>query len=148
MIPVAFSAERGNRIVRLDSGFTDAGSSLTFSLESAPLAPAGVEGDCLFDRLRLVLTWSAGATLTVTPLLDGVVISESAHQIVLPPFANRQSEAFELILRRKGSSVHTYGLRGTWFAVRLEGTVSSVGDMIVDPSTLEYEVLTPTQEQS
>ena len=148
MIPVAFAAERGGRVARLDSGYTDAGEPLELLLECAPVAPAGAGGDCLFDRLRVVFTWSAEVSLTVTPVLDGVAIEESAHQIDLTASTDRQSQVFELILRRKEASVHTYGLRGTWFAVRIAGTVLSMGDMIIDPLTLEYEILSPTQEQS
>lgn len=152
MIPLPYAAEAGgNRIVQLDTGHQDAGEPLEFVVESAAVAPAGVSGDCAFDRLRIVLTWSAACSLTVTPVLDGVELVESAHGIVLAAGATpaaRQSKSYELVLRRVSASGSTYALRGTWLAVRIEGTVESAGDVILDPSVLEYEVLTPTQERA
>lgn len=147
MIPVAFAAEAGNRIVQLDTGYQDAGEAVPILLESAAVAPGGITGDCAFDRVRLTLTWSAAATLTVTPILDGVALAASAHTLTLAASAARQSEVFELVFRRAATSGSTYALRGTWLAVRIEGERSTAGDLIVDPAVLEYEVLSPTQEQ-
>lgn len=146
MIPVPFAAEHGNRIVRLDSGHQDAGAPVPFLIESAAVAPAGAEGDCAFDRLRLVLTWTAAAAVTVTPILDGAPLPASAHTVELQSATERRSRVYELVLRRRSVSGHSYALRGTWLAVRIEGTAGD-GDLIVDPSVIEFEVLTPTQQR-
>lgn len=145
MIPVAYAAA-GNRIVRLDCGHQDAGEPINFSIESAAVAPAGVDGDCAFDRLRQVLTGTAAATITITPLIDGVPVPEAAHTIQLEATEDRASRVFELILRRHAASGSTYGLRKTWFAIRIEGTAVP-GDLIIDPASLEVEVLTPTHRR-
>lgn len=150
MIPHAFAAEaNGGRILRLDAGHEDAGAPVAFRATSAAVAPAGVEGDCLFDRLRLVVTWSADATLTVTPLLDGRPVHEAMHMIVLERAGAgvQSSQAYELVFRRSSASGRVYGLRGTWFALRIEGTQDSEGEVFIEPSSLTYEVYTPTQER-
>lgn len=146
MIPVAFAAERGNRIVRLDAGHEDAGSDIDFMVETAAVAPAGVSGSCAFDRVRLVVTWSAEVTLTITPVLDGVELDES-HVLALDAGSERQTKVYELVLRRVSSRGSTYDVRGTWLALRIEGTVASDGDVIVEPAVLEFDVLTPNQNR-
>lgn len=147
MIPVAYTAEAGNRILRVGVGHEDAGVPLAFRVLTAAVAPAGASGDCAFDRIRLAVTWSADAVVTVTPVLDGEPIAES-HVLTLPAGEQRRSKVYELVLRRVSPRGSTYAVRGTWLALLIEGVVESAGDVIFDPATLEYEVLTPTQERT
>lgn len=145
MIPAAFAGEVGNRIIRLDSGHQDLGGAVDFEVETGAVAPAGVDGDCGFEGVRLVFTWelAAAVTITVTPILDGAAIATAAQTIELPVSAERTSEPFELIFRRKTAGGYRFQCQGTWFAVRLEGTKAD-GEIFVDPAVLLYEVLTPS----
>lgn len=147
MIPQAFAAERGNRIVRLDSGHDDAGAPIAFEVESAAVAPAGVGGDCDFDRVRLVVTSSAPATLSITPVLDGEALDGSRHTITLPAAPREQTRVYELVLRRVSSSGRTYGVRGTWLSLRIAGTLSGGGRISIEPAQVDFDVLSPTQER-
>lgn len=143
MIPRAFAAGDGDTILRLDTGHEDAGEPIAFRVETAAIAPAGVEGDCAFDRVRLTITWTAPVTLTVTPILDGTPITESTHTIALASSASRVSKVFELVLRRVSARNIAYALRGTWLSLRIQGTAAA-GDLIIDPAMVEFEVLSPT----
>lgn len=145
MIPVAYTAEAGPRLLRVGAGHEDLGEPVEFHVESAAVAPAGVSGDCDFDRVRLVVTWSGSATLIVTSVLDGEPLKET-HVLALPHAERRRSEPYELVLRRASTAGSSYSVRGTWFALRIEG--HAAGPLFVEPSTLEYEVLTPTQGRS
>jgi hypothetical protein len=71
-------------------------------------------------------------------------VPEAAHTIRLEASDDRVSRVFELILRHRAASGSTHALRKTWFALRIEG-VAAPGDLIIDPASLEVEVLTPTQ---
>lgn len=145
MIPAAFAGETGNRIIRLDSGHQDLGGVLDFELETGAVAPAGVNGDCGFEGVRLVFTWklAAAVTITVTPILDGEAIVAAAQTVDLPVSASERSEPFELIFRRKSAGGYRFQCQGTWFALRIEGTKAD-GEIFVDPAVLLYEVLTPS----
>lgn len=146
MIPRSFAVEAGPRILQLDTGHQDAGADIDLRVTTGAVAPAGPSGDCAFDRVRLSLTWTAAVTLTITPILDGEDLDET-HILALDAQAARASKVYELVLRRVSTSGRSYGVRGTWLALRIEGTMAD-GDLFIDPAVLEYEVLTPSQTRS
>jgi hypothetical protein len=144
VIPRAFLGERdGPGIYELDRGHSDDGAAIEVRAESRPLGPAGPDGDCSFDRLYLMVTWSMAATLRVTPLLDEEPLPW--FDLELTGGAARKTAIFEreLAMEKDG---YMAALRGTWFAVRIE-TVGSLGagDLILDGAQLDFTILEPSK---
>lgn len=126
-LPSAFAGSASDGSVwLLNSGNDDAGLDIPVRVQSNPVAPAGANADCTFDRLFVTLTWSIGVTLRVTPIVDGDKLEDAQFDIVLdrPYGIRRQSQVFEKILRLtaiiNGEPAFKYVPRGTWFAVLIE----------------------------
>lgn len=154
MRPRAFigSAEDG-AIYAMDEGSADGASAYNARGQTNPIAPSGADMDSSFDRVYVTLTWSMDATVRCTPIVDGTLVTAAQFDITLTgsPLGERQSRVFERALfkpfMQDGVEQYREGLRGTWFALRLE-TVGGVadGELIFDEVTLEYTPGSPTKE--
>lgn len=117
--------------------------------ETDAVAPAGVGGECTFDKVTLTFTHSMAVTLRITPILDGEPLTSEARNVTLPAWPARKSTAIEFVLSRgfmeNGVEVLRYALRGCWFAVRIDSGPLGAGDLLIEPGTLEYTVVTESR---
>lgn len=115
---------------------------------SDPVAPAGLHGECIFPAFWLTVTHTMAVTLRVTPYVDGVALE--TRDIALTTKATLTTETFEL-----GLTVPLGGSRsaprGARFAAKVETLVGgapsiATGDLRLDQSLLEYEVVRETRQ--
>jgi hypothetical protein len=62
----------GARILRYGVGFSQVGDSYQLDVQTWPLRPAGDVGDVVFRTIDVLLRHTAGYSVDVTPIVDGV----------------------------------------------------------------------------
>jgi len=144
MSAILFLGEQGgNRLLRADDGYQDAGSAVPVRLETVPVAPAGPGGEAIFTALYVVLTATMAASVQVTPIVDGVELA--TQTITLSAQASRKTTHHELglsvALLEGATEVARFAARGTWFQARISVSALAAGDLIVDGLALEHEVV-------
>ena len=135
-------------LFRFGSDATDAGTDIDFRLEPNPTAPAGVGGECLFRNIWIVITYNSVFDLTLTPILDGQLLTNEAVSWTVTATRDEPvTEKFEIGLARShphyAAPASRYGQRGGWFSFRLEGTDVGLvcGVVELEGAEIEYEVL-------
>ena len=142
-------------------GQGDGGSSVHLLAESRPVAPAGPDLDCEFDRLFLTLSWKGpwvqAQLVSVTPIVDDFALSDAAFSIDLSREPGTSlahgwsTKVWEQVLRRQtqvdGMPPFRYVCRGTWFAVRIECDVPPTARLSLDSVALEFGPLQPTTKE-
>lgn len=113
-------------------------------LVSRELIPAGVGGECLFQKLYVTTTFTTQAEMQVTPILDGKVLTEETRIIsLIPGGGGRTVDRFEVDLSRNYESATAerfrYGMRGTYFQVKIcVVDISGTGRVEIDGVSLKY----------
>lgn len=131
-------------------GAEDGAAPYVARLEYDPIAPAGVGGDALFTRAVVVLTNTAGATVRVTPILDGEALTDEAVDLVLAARERPRTARYEIMLTRPlddagGIEQGRAALRGTWLSMRLETVgMLSCGILIFESTEVEWAPLRET----
>lgn len=137
------------RLFELHSGHSDLGQPYKMLMRTNPLAPAGADMDCAFDRIYITLGWNTTATVKVTVIVDGMVVASSLQsatfQVTRPVSGQVKRQVFRHVLRQQVRR-YTQGLRGTWFSVQLEADVGMAGDLFVEQIDLDFQPLGPTKE--
>lgn len=153
-----FGQAGGPRIIQSRRGATDLGQPYALYAKSRVLAPAGVDGEALFCALYLTITWTATASLRVTPIVDGVPYdgvrqTDERKTFTLASRADRKTETFVLPLTRKLKDARDptvtaakFYLRGGRFQALIESLGAlTEGDVILEACTLETEPMTDTK---
>ena len=148
--PRAFTGSAaGGDIYELHSGHSDLGRSYPVLIRTNPLAPAGADMDCAFDRLYITLSWNTTATIRVSVIVDGEPVASTlqaaSFTVARPASGNIVRKVFRHVLRQQVRG-YTQGLRGTWFSVELSADVGNAGDLFVEQFDLEFQPLGPTKE--
>lgn len=143
MIPHAFLGT-ANGLVLLDEGQLDDDETIDFRAQTSPVAPAGANLDCTFDRVFLTVTHAANGRVRLTPVVDGDDISEAAFSIALRrPASGYATATVQRVLRKRsvvpGRPTIAHVPRGTWFAVRIENDGVLKGDLVIDQLALEWK---------
>lgn len=139
-------ALESSAVLAAGEGITDAGTAYKVLAVAGPIAPAGAGGECSFTMLRLVVTHTMGVTLLVTPIVDGVELTDAQVSVTLPTSTARTTTIREVGLRRtrsteSGMVIGRFALRGTWFQVRIEAQAVAAGELLIEPPEVEYEVV-------
>ena len=137
---------RNGRILLVGETHQDAGQPVDIRATTNPLAPAGANRDCSFDRVYVTITRSAQVHLRCTPIIDFEHITGGMFDIELPRPPLRRSTVTERVLRRLSPfGPYLEGLRGRWFQLEIE-SVGGIfeGELILDQVDLEWEALSPT----
>lgn len=146
MNPRAFLGVGGS-LYKSDDGYQDGATAIDILAESQELFVAGVGGEAMFNAVYLAVRHDMTCTLRLTPILDGTELAPI--DVALTSSGSRVLHVFEIALaasyERGGSQVFTTGLRGEWFALRIEtfGGIAA-GDLIIERAEIDVEGL---QEQ-
>jgi hypothetical protein len=136
----------------------DDGQPVPGCLVTRELMPAGAGGECLFQKLYVVVTATTQGTLQVTPILDGKYLSEERRYIqlldfdpddpdALPPSGQAQTKRYEIDLTRGygNPELWRYGYRGTYWQVEVCATdYSGQGRIEIDGVFVRYTVVRET----
>lgn len=148
----------GPRIIQGRKGALDLTTAFGLYAKSRVLAPAGVDGEALFCNLYLTLTWTAGATLRVTPIVDGIPYdgvdaTDERKTLTLTARAKRKTQTFVIPLTRRlvdprdsAVTATRFYLRGGRFQVLMESVgILGEGDLILEAAVVEAEPMTDTK---
>jgi hypothetical protein len=119
------------------------------------LIPAGVGGECLFQKLYVTLSATTVGTLRVTPILDGNYLEEERRYIQIGDFdpdsgqlptQSKTPRRYEIDLTRGyGSEEFRYGYRGTYWQVEICATdYTGQGRIEIDGVAMRYTVVRET----
>ncbi len=142
------SDDDGGRLLRVGTGRTDDGAPIVGRIQPRPLAVA-IGREASWGPLWLVVRHSMACRLTVTPILDGVVLDDLAvtHELAAPPAAMPVDVPLKVYLSRPDHPDEPWSrqaLRGVWFAPRVEiealedGEVLAVGGFEIDVRPLGW----------
>lgn len=143
--PVFFGDTAG-RILRLNRGHQELGTPIQGFLRPNVIAPAGIGATCLFRNVYVALEATTGGTMTVTPVLDGEVLTAEAISFVVPAPADGTrgfyrievplSRAYEISAVEQSRA----GLMGTWFTVEVDVQDNfGCGRIVVAGIEVEYD---------
>lgn len=135
----------------------DGGVAFGLRAESNILCPAGLGGECIFAWAYVTVTANAGATLRVTPVIDGStampVVPNGSLVLVTPTFVvpqltgERVTTTFPVpmtvrLLNGSGVEQSRWYCRGAQAQVRVESVGAiGAGDVILDGVEFEYAVV-------
>jgi hypothetical protein len=156
-----FGQAGGPRIIKSRTGATDLDTAYAIYAKSRVLAPAGVDGEALFTALYLTLSWTATASLLITPIVDGIPYdgvdaTDERKPLTLTSRATRKTQTFVLPLVRRLTdprdstvTVARFYLRGGRFQVLIESVGALTdGDVILEACAVEAEPMTDTKDAS
>lgn len=107
-------------LVRLNKGPTEISDVVQAFLRPNVIAPNGIGSRCIFEEVYVAVQTVTGGIMTVTPVIDGEVLSASAVTFAIPATgSDRTPHRFKVPLVQAGS-FNTYGILGTWFTVEIE----------------------------
>lgn len=88
MTPLFIGESSGARVIRVGTGTTDVTSAGTtgviFDILTHDLYPAGAAGSSVFRGIDVHVRHSVGASIGVTPIVDGEELSEQTFAFVTP----------------------------------------------------------------
>ena len=152
MIGNLFLGEAGGaRLLEANQGSHDDGVKVLARLETTPAGP-GVGGEAIFTALYLGVTWTAEATIDVTPIISGAnddgtpfEVELEVQQVTLPanavPLSMTRLLGLSVPLVVDGVERLRQAPRATWFRARLEALVHDEGDLIFEGIGVEMEVV-------
>ncbi len=143
-VPRLFLGESGgNRLLKADDGFQDAGVNISIRAETVPVAPAGAGGEAIFTSVYLVLTATMAVTVQITPIVDEVPLETQDIVLSAQTERKRTHHEFGLSIPYIHNSVERarFAPRGTWFQVRIVVPAIAAGDLIIEGVALEYEIV-------
>lgn len=153
------AAAPGAILLALADAVDDDGTGYAARAESVWITPDGAGGEAVFYAAFVSVTWTRGATLTLTPVVesrsaDAVPFGSLAvltPTITLPEQAGeRRTEVFELPLMQAWTVGATERarlyLRGTRLKLRIDVAENvSEGDLIINGVEVEVEVQRETR---
>jgi len=86
----------GPNLYQLDSTFLDGEARYGVKAQSTPVAPAGQSADTILYGAYLSVTLSMGITLKITPVVDGVVLTQAARTVRLDSSTEERLERVEV----------------------------------------------------
>ena len=124
-------------LLKAGIGTTDDGAVAQARVVTNPVAPQGIGGECVFNRIPITVTrWNAAdMDLFVTPIIDGhEMASVTVHYkaTTAPVTEVTEVQITEYYTREDGIEQFRYRPRGAWLAVKIE-----TGDGLQDWLTIE-----------
>lgn len=149
--PLLVGRAEGGLAVWDGSGASDAGAPVLGRAQTAPVAPAGIGGECIFTNLYPTFRRSNRnpVTVTLTPIVDNV--ERSPLSITLPGVDRRVTETYEIGLHvplaHGGTEFAAQALRGCWWALRVDvSTGVPIGHFQLEGVELEVELVTESED--
>ena len=146
-VPQLFFGARDAAVMyRAEEDADDNGAAFPVRLRPRPIAPAGVGGECVFTRLFVTLTHTAGGNVRVIPIVDGREVPGSGLVIELSELEQPETRVEEIVLFEPllvgGMEYSRQHLRGTFFTVEIatEGPLTD-GLLSFDGLEIEYAVV-------
>jgi hypothetical protein len=141
--------DTGQWIRLFQASHQDDTSPVPGCLITRELMPAGVNGECLFQKLYVTVTTTTTGILTVTPILDGDYLLEEQRVVALAaePGELRSTQRYEVDLTRGFGDPERwrYGYRGSYFQVEICATdYSGQGRIEIDGVAVRLTVVRET----
>lgn len=146
-----YFAGNGSGLYKGNDGTNDAGTDILVRFQTNEVAPAGAGGECLFEYVELAITRfnAVDWTFTVTPIVDGVELEP--EDVTLAGVANPVTEMVEVSFSQPymvgGVERSRYTPRGAWCSMLITATAAPDRDVIFDGASLEYEIVTESEEE-
>lgn len=154
-----YGQSNGRKVFLGDAGFTDDGVAYSLVGYSRVVSPAGSDGQAVFRSYLLTVVHTAGTTLRVTPIIDGVAqdgtngTTDERVPITLVAQVSRKTETFVVPLFRRmldtvdpTTTLGRFYMRGARFQVKVESTAALTdGELFFDDGTLEFEPVLDTR---
>lgn len=108
------------------------------------VAPAGAGGECVFHNLYVAVTAHTFGVITVTPIVDGRVLTAEARDCIVGSSGERIRERFEIPFSdptRDGSAEERArrGVRGRWVSCLIDfRDIFACGPLVIDGVEVEY----------
>jgi hypothetical protein len=139
---------------------TDDGVDIGFTVETNAVAPAGLGGECAFVNAYVTITAAAGATLTLTPIVDDTepadtttpnsgtlaptpvtfTVEQQTGSAPLPLVTRTVQVPLLQSLSRSGSAVARWYPRGARCGIRLASVGAiGTGSFRIDGIELEWQ---------
>lgn len=123
--------DQGSIYSQSQSNLHDAGTPVTLQALTATWAPVGWTGDGLFRTVAVMVSANVGASVRVTPILNGVVLDGVSGEdcridfTLAAPVAGQRVEMRSILGLSRSVSVGLadpvkVGLRGTWLQFLVE----------------------------
>jgi hypothetical protein len=137
------------RWIRLfQASHRDDGLGVSGCLVTRELMPAGVNGECLFQKLYVTITTTTRASVWVTPILDGDYLEEERRVISLNHAqGGRETQRHEIDLTRGYGDPEKwrYGYRGSYWQVEIcAQDQEGVGRIEIDGVAVRFTVVRET----
>lgn len=148
-----FGVSQGNHLEEFGEIHTEEGVPVEGTIQPNPVAPAGPDGECIFRNLYLDLSYGTDVEITVTPILDGVEVSDLTRTVTLTADSNAEKrtrheipllppepDATGELLRR--------ALRGTWlsYLLKVKDTAGKGPPVFIEGAALEGQVVRESAE--
>jgi hypothetical protein len=132
-------------LLKAGSGVTDDGAVVEARVVSNPVAPAGIGGECVFNRISLTVTrWNAAIMeLLVTPIIDGnemAPVTINYKATTNPVTEITEVQVSELYVSDDGIEQFRYRPRGAWLAVKIETGDGLQEWLSIEGVDLDYDV--------
>lgn len=108
------------------------------------VAPAGAGGECVFHNLYVAVTAHTFGVITVTPIVDGRVLTNEARDCIVGSSGERIRERFEIPFSDPTRDVATAerarrGVRGRWVSCLIDfRDLFACGPLVIDGVEVEY----------
>lgn len=129
----------GPNLYQLDSSFLDGAVRYGVLAQSTPVAPAGQSADTILYGAYLSVTLSMGVTLRITPVVDGVVLTQAARVVRLDSSTEERLERIEVGFAVPYTDendptfvLFNYAPRGIYVGIQVETLVNAPVNMALN----------------
>lgn len=134
----------GNDLYQAATGFQDDGVAYQLRGRSDRVAPAGIDGECIFPSVFLAIEHTMAVDLVVVPYLDDVALDPITFSLTAK--TERTLERFEIGLSvtiEDGLGVDRGKCypRGTWFELEVYDDGLATGWVSIEEARIEFEVV-------
>lgn len=142
-----FGQGGGNNLYGAGQGFTDDGVAYVVRARSDRVAPAGIDGECIFPAVHLAISHTMAVDLLVVPVLDDVELDSIT--LSLSAKTARTLERFEVglsvpVLDGLGTERGRASPSGAWFQLLVYDDGLAAGDLIFEQTEIEFEAVEST----
>jgi hypothetical protein len=136
-----------NNIYEAGQGFADDGVAYQVRARSDRVAPAGIDGECIFPAVYFAISHTMAVDLTIVPVVDDVELDPIT--LSLEAKSARTLERFEVglsvpLLDGVGAERGRIAPSGCWFQLLVYDDGLAAGDLIFEQTQVEFEPVEST----
>jgi hypothetical protein len=141
---LVFGQGGGNSLFEAGLGYTDDGVAYEFRGRSDRVAPAGINGECIFPALYLAISHTMAVDLIVVPVVDEVELDPITLSLTAKTV--RTLERFDIglsvpILDGLDVERGRCAPRGCWFQLLVYDDGLAAGDLVFEQTEVEFEAV-------